>query len=875
YEENPSMFFTVDADGMVVSVNSYGAKQLGYTKDELIGNSVLDVFHPEDKKKVLNQLKECLRNPERLYQWDLRKIRRDGTVMWVRESARVVKGDVGRNVVLIACEDITNRKRSEGALRKAHQKLEIRVSERTEELTKANEALQSEITERINMERALNENLSKLSKKNRYETIISTVTRSVHQSIDLQEVLENSVEAMSENIDVVEHVAIYLVEDKEAVMKAYRGHPDWFVKRIRRIPYPKGFTWKTIIDGRPIYCADVDKDTVIGPAGKEVGTKSYASMPLLYKGKTVGSINVHSFHKDAFDDEELQLLDIVGKQIGIAIKNAKQAEALQESEERLTYIFDNTPNVAIEGYDISGRVLYWNKAAEKIFGWKREQAIGKTLDQLIFDKESTEEFNSILKKVRETHEPYGPSEWRFINGEGEEGTVYSTIFPIPSSSGNVEFICMDLDITERKNQEAQIHHMAMHDSLTDLPNRRALQETLENLMSQPNFKGTHALVVMDLDNFKLVNDTLGHLEGDQLLIELSEILRETMRLDDLLARVGGDEFAMVIQDVSVDEAKTIAERFNKAIYGYSFYLKGYNFQLGISIGLSMFDTKSDPKLIMAMAYSALAQAKYEGKNRIIVYQHQDVHQVEFERASQWGIRINDAINEDRLLLYFQPIVCLENGKLEYVEALVRMRDGGSQVILPNAFIPAAERFGLMSKVDRWVVEKAISLLADNKDLKLFVNLSGSSLRDESLLMFIEDSVKMKKVISQRLGFEITELTEITNQERVRQWMNHLRGFGCRFALDDFGMGYSSFAHLLLLPVDFVKIEESFIQSLNSDPTSGAIVEAIITVSHVMHKEVIAEGVETESVADFLRKLKVEYGQGNLWRAPTEELPYSN
>ncbi len=455
YEENPSMFFTVDADGMVVSVNSYGAKQLGYTKDELIGNSVLDVFHPEDKKKVLNQLKKCLRNPERLYQWDLRKIRRDGTVMWGRESARVVKGDVGRNVVLIACEDITNRKRSEEALRKAHQKLEIRVSERTEELTKANEALQSEITERINMERALNENLSKLSKKNRYETIISTVTRSVHQSIDLQEVLENSVEAMSENIDVVEHVAIYLVEDKEAVMKAYRGHPDWFVKRIRRIPYPKGFTWKTIIDGRPIYCADVDKDTVIGPAGKEVGTKSYASMPLLYKGKTVGSINVHSFHKDAFDDEELQLLDIVGKQIGIAIKNAKQAEALQESEEKYRSLVEQTNDWVWE-IDENGIFTYVNPKVREVIGYEPEELLGKTS----FDFMTPDEVlrvSDVMSPFVSQQKPFKRLERKLIHKDGRKVFLEVSGSPMFGSEGVFKgYHGVVQNITDRKRTEEEL-----------------------------------------------------------------------------------------------------------------------------------------------------------------------------------------------------------------------------------------------------------------------------------------------------------------------------------------------------------------------------------------------------------------------------------
>ena len=1151
YEENPSMYFTVDAMGTIMSVNSCGAKQLGYSVGELIGKSVQMVFHPDDHQTVTEQLRECLRGPEKLHQWDLRKIRKDNTVIWVRESARVFNGDEEKVLIMIVCEDVTENKRVQESIKKAYDELETRVREKTSDLVRANESLQAEIRERERKEtelkiinsitQAMNQSIDlddvfrialdkvveqgyvdiaciylldyakneavlqdhrgfpddflqrasripkpkgvtwkvinsgeilnvrnasedadvgpagrdlgfrsmlgipinlesktigviwllsytervftkpevellvsigdqiaiavaranlyrELTRKNRYQTIIATVTRSVHQSIDLQDVLENAVESMSNNIEGVDNVSIYMVEGKEAVAKAYRGYPKWFMDQIGRIPYPKGFTWKTIIDGKPRYVSNTENDKVIGPAGLKVGTRSYAAMPIHFEGETIGSININSFKLDAFDDEELKLLGIVAQQIELAINNAQHAEALRESEqryrnfvetardmiftlspagtftslnpvtetitgwsrdewigrhfaqiihpddirramqifgcvmkgemppifemriqnnsgeyltvesivtpqikngkvvgllgisrdvterkkieealrrseERLNYIFDNTPNVAIQGYDIDGRVMYWNKAAEKIFGWSKDEAIGKTLDKLILDEETTHEFHSILKKITETNKPYGPSEWKFINCEGREGTVYSTIFPIPSSSGKYEFICMDIDITERKRQEAQIHHMAMHDSLTDLPNRRALQEKLEYIISKSDRRKTHAFVVMDLDNFKLINDTLGHLQADQVLVDLAKIMRKTMRPEDLLARVGGDEFAMVIQNVSRDEAKTIAERFYSAINRYSSYLKGYSFQIGISIGINLFDGKTDPQMIMAIAYSALAAAKYEGKNRVIIYHSEEYNRVELNQASQWCIRINDAVRENRLILQFQPVIRLDNREALYMEALVRMRDAGNKTVMPKAFIPAAERFGLMSKIDKWVVEKVINSVDKDNGVRTFVNLSGSSLRDESLLEFIENAVKGNRRISSHIGFEITEFTNITNMDRLNQWMIDLRETGCQFALDDFGMGYFSFAHLLKLPVDFVKIESSFIQSIDTDQTSSAIVKAIITVSRLMGKEVIAEGVETESVANILSRLKIKYGQGNYWRKPSDDITF--
>ncbi|MEQ9618549.1 MAG: PAS domain S-box protein [Deltaproteobacteria bacterium] len=295
-----------------------------------------------------------------------------------------------------------------------------------------------------------------LARKSRYEEIIRTVVQNVHSSLDLQEVLENAAVSLIENIEVVDIVGIYMVEGEEAVLKAHGGLTDSYIKRAGRIPYPKGFTWKTILEGEPRYCADAGKDNYIGPAGKKEGIKSYLSMPLVNEDKTVGCINITSKQKNTFDREELKLLEAVSHQISVAIKNAKQAELLLESEERLSAVLNNTPNVSIQSYDIDGRVLYWNKAAENIFGWSRDQALGKTLDQLILDKESTNEFVSVLKSVDKSNEPFGPSEWNYKGREGNKGTVYSTIFPIPSSGGKKEFICMDIDITERKRMEEEL-----------------------------------------------------------------------------------------------------------------------------------------------------------------------------------------------------------------------------------------------------------------------------------------------------------------------------------------------------------------------------------------------------------------------------------
>lgn len=421
FEYNPLMYFTVSTEGNVLSVNQSVAEQLGYTPEQLIGQSVLKVFHEDDKKAVLEQLTLCLQSPRHVSHWEIRKVRNDGSMLWVRESARTVQDNKGNTIILIACEDITKRKQAESKLRESEEKYRtliehsydliievsingrfLYVSSKHKELlgyepaellgrsifenihpddcpaviaefqraiqtfssghsvfryrhkngewhwlestgkpfkTATGEVLtivaSQDITERKSAEEALKESFAQLSKKNRYETIISTITRSVHQSLSLEDVLENAVDTMSSNINNVDAIAIYLAEGGEAVLRAYRGFPDWYIERAGRISYPKGFIWKTIIEGEPLYCADVDQDRVIGPAGRELGIKSYVSMPIHFEGKAAGVIAINSFKKNAFNEEELKLLEIVAQQIETAIDNAKHSEEIRKLNEEL------------------------------------------------------------------------------------------------------------------------------------------------------------------------------------------------------------------------------------------------------------------------------------------------------------------------------------------------------------------------------------------------------------------------------------------------------------------------------------------------------------------------------------------------------------
>lgn len=763
----------------------------------------------------------------------------------------------------------TNRSRDKNT-GQAHERqktkldLEKRVLERTEELINMNTVLKKEITERKKIEEKLRATHREFEKRNRYEKILRAVTQSVHQSLALQEVLQNAVESICVNIDVVEHVSIFLVEGSEAVMQAHMGHPDWFVSRIARIPYPKGFTWKTIIEGKPIYCSDVDKDTVIGPAGKEVGTKSYASMPLHCEGKTVGSINVHSLFKDAFNREHLKLLSDVAKQIEIAIDHAKQAEALRESEERYWKLIEQTNDWVWE-IDRDGCFTYVSPKVKEITGYEPDELISKTILDIMLPEEAIR-VSRVMHPIVSAQKPFKRIEKMIIHKDRHEVILEVSGTPMYDLQGYFKgYLGVVEDITQRRNQEKKIHHYAMHDYMTDLPNRRLLEEELARLINQNTSNENGALALIDLDNFKLINDTLGHLAGDQLLKDLSNALAKIMRPDDLLARMGGDEFAVVLQNVSQRQAKKIVKRMFKSITEFQFNINGYNLHLNWSIGITFIDGESSIDDILQNAYAALSQAKTKGKNRIINH-IAGKNIMKTRRDGNWNHRIRRALNLDQYTIEFQPVIRLDTEKTEFFEALIRMKADNGQLIFPSSFIHAAERLGLMSEIDRWMLEKITHFLDRHRSTKLSINLSPSSLRDKSLLSLIERYIREGRMSADQLIFEITEVSVIRDLYSVRKWMNKLQILNSRFALDDFGTGFSSFKHLQTLPVDFIKIDVAFISKINDNPSCHAIVDSIASVAHALGKEVIAEGVENQEIIKILREFKIEFGQGKFWKS---------
>lgn len=424
---------------------------------------------------------------------------------------------------------------------------------------------------------------------------------------------------------------------------------------------------------------------------------------------------------------------------------------------------------------------------------------------------------------------------------------------------------------------ARLAYQATHDALTGLVNRREFESRLERAVSSSILHGrTHALCYMDLDQFKVINDTCGHMAGDELLRQLALILKCELRDRDTLARLGGDEFGLLLENCSQEDALAVAEEFRAAVQRFHFKWEERIFAIGVSIGMVMVTRESGTVAnLLSAADAACYVAKNRGRNRIHLYEQRDSDLARHRGEIQWVGKIQQALEENRLRLVWQDIIPLgANDKSRHVELLLRMVDEEGQEILPMAFIPAAERYQLMPMIDRWVIENTLNqckgYLKDKSpnDHCLFgINLSGASLKDPEFKNQLISRLEEMPGIGRLLCFEITETAAIGNLSVANQFILELRRLGCKFALDDFGSGLSSFIYLKNLSVDYLKIDGAFVRDMAYNEVDRAMVEAIHRIGHEVGLKTIAEYVESEQTLEVLKQIGVDYVQGNYLHAP--------
>jgi len=517
--------------------------------------------------------------------------------------------------------------------------------------------------------------------------------------------------------------------------------------------------------------------------------------------------------------------------------------------------------------DLEGIIEYVNPKFTEVTGYTREEVMEKNIN--ILNSEGTSEDAYI--DLWDTVQSDGIWKGEF-NNRKKDGALYrdrASIAGIRNAEGIItHYVSIQEDVTQEYELSKKLSFQASHDALTGLINRREFEHRAERLLSTHQQDETeHALCFMDLDQFKIVNDTCGHIAGDELLRQIAMILQQEVRKRDTLARLGGDEFAVLMEHCSLDQANRLASSLLMAVQDYQFSWEEHSFNVGVSIGVVAI-TEITPNLteLLKQADAACYMAKDLGRNRIHVFHTEDKELVHRHGQMQWVERIYQALNENRFCLYAQAIEPLGNSTDKHYELLIRMKDKNGKLILPGAFLPAAERYNLIGKLDRWVIGKTFDLLTENPAFVeqinfISINLSGESLADDNILNFIITQLDKTSIDGSKICFEITETAAISNLSFATKFISTLKDLGCRFALDDFGSGLSSFGYLKNLPVDYLKIDGMFVKDIVEDPIDRAMVKSINEIGKVMGMKTIAEFVENDVIKDMLKEINVDFAQG--------------
>lgn len=548
---------------------------------------------------------------------------------------------------------------------------------------------------------------------------------------------------------------------------------------------------------------------------------------------------------------------------------------LLEAEERYRNLVV-TAHDLVWSMDINGTWTYLNAAARHIYGYDPKDLIDTTLE-LLQTEESKVRDNNAFQSVIKGNELLG-YETTHLDKEGNTHHISFNACPHIGTDGTVQYITGTArDITKQKEYESELTYQTQHDELTSLKNRSFFQEELECLISRISRNDeTCALIYLDLDQFKYVNDTIGHAAGDELLIEVSLLLKDKLREGDLLARFGGDEFTILIYDTNEQAIDIVAHNLLGFFESYRFFSKSQLFNITCSMGITLIDKHTESaESALSHADIACNMAKKQGRNCFQIYDPARKQLDGMTEDMGWASRVKNAYENDHFSLVYQPIISIDKGTIEDYEVLLRMNLDDGQRILPGGFIPAAERFGLINNVDRWTVSRAmhalVKLHTENNKIRFAINLSGRAFEDKELLPMIQGILDSTGLEPTSLTFEITETAAIANISAAKKFIANLKHMGCQFALDDFGTGFCSFAYLKNLPVDKLKIDGAFVQSLDTSKVDRAMVQSMNQIAHALGKQTVAEFVQNEKTLDILRDYGVDFAQGHYLGKPIETI----
>jgi diguanylate cyclase (GGDEF)-like protein/PAS domain S-box-containing protein len=584
-------------------------------------------------------------------------------------------------------------------------------------------------------------------------------------------------------------------------------------------------------------------------------------------------------------DDKGRLLRLVGVELDITERKLYE-EALFREKESAQITLQSIGDGVITT-DAKGVIDYVNPVAESLTGWRLEDAQGRAIEEIFraFHEETCEPLeNPLAVAIRRTRSIKSVRPMLLIRRDGNEIYVESTASPIRDGSGAVSGgVLVFHDVSEARELNRRLSYHASHDVLTGLVNRREFENRMERALKSAKARETsYALCVLDLDQFKIVNDTCGHSAGDALLGQVGALLKSKVRWRDTLSRLGGDEFGILLESCSLDEAMRTAEALREVVRNFKFTWEERTFRLGASIGVVPISAdNADVASVLSAADSACQAAKEAGRNRVHSFEENDLDLMRRRREMQWAARINTALEEGRFELFRQTILPLQTTETgSHYELLLRMRDEAGKIVSPDNFMMAAERYGITPSIDRWVIENAFRWLVSEADERekltmCSINLSGQSLGDDKFLPYVIDQFHRSGLDAAKICFEITETAAIASFSQANRFIQALKELGCKFALDDFGTGLSSFGYLKHFPVDYLKIDGSFVKSILHDPIDREMVRSINEIGHLTGKQTIAEFAENQEIITMLQSLGVDYAQGYGVSQPQRVLKAAN
>ena len=597
--------------------------------------------------------------------------------------------------------------------------------------------------------------------------------------------------------------------------------------------------------------------------------KSALITPVELNDEVFGAIV--AFRSDtSFDEIDEQLISQLSTNIQMALANMQLVSDIENERERAQITLHSIGDAVITT-NSHGDIEYLNNIAEQLTGWSLPGAKNISVKNIfnIFDQDTREPIVNLIDTCLSEGISISKSTITLISKDEIEREIECSMSPILNTDNSTEGIVIIFhDETERYRLEHIIKHQSTHDSMTGLINRDEFSRQItEHICDSKNLDKEHALVFIDLDKFKLINDACGHAAGDELLKQITVLLEKCSRNGDILGRTGGDEFGLILVNCPTENATHIAEKITEEINSLNFTWEDKQYTIGASIGITLITSQSkDASEVMTQADVACHTAKDYGSNRVFVYEQKNSDVIRKNDEMYWASRMSDAIAKVKFRFFAQPIIPLNNGNKKQIEILIRMEDEAGHLTAPNAFIPAAERYNLMADVDRLVIDhifKYISSAGDRykTDIIFSINISGNSLNSEKFPEYVKEKISEYDIDAKNICFEINEPAAIINLQRTKSLIDELKVTGCQFSLDDFGSGLSSFGYLKNLPVDYIKIDGSFVKDMVENKIDHAMVAAINQIGHVMEIKTIAEFVESNAILEQLTIIGVDLIQG--------------